>query len=65
MKNNMKFIYVMDKKAKKELLKKGFTLLKENEANSIWVFENKYVNDEACFNLDVECFHVLSDVLTF
>lgn len=65
MKNNMKFIYVMDKKAQKELLKKGFTLLKEDKANSIWVFENKCVNDETCFNLDVECFHVLSDVLTF
>ncbi len=65
MKNSMKFIYVMDKKAKKELLKKGFTLLKEDKANGIWVFENKYANDEACFSLDVECPHVLSDVLTF
>lgn len=61
----MKFIYVMDKKGKKELLKKGFALLKEDETNSIWVFENKYANDEACFNLDVQCPHVLSDVLTF
>lgn len=66
MKTKVKFIYVMDKKAKKELLKKGFTLLKEDETNNIWVFENKYANDEAtCFELNIKCFHVLSDVLTF
>ncbi len=65
MKNNMKFIYVMDKKAKKELLKKGFRLLKEDKANNIWVFENKYVDNEACFDLNVQCPYVLSDVLTF
>lgn len=61
----MKFIYVMDKKSKRELLKKGFTLLKEDKANSIWVFENKYAGDAACFDLEVSCPHVLSDVLTF
>ncbi len=61
----MRFIYVMDKKGKKELLKKGFKLLKEDKANSIWVFENKYMDDVACFDLDVECPHILSDVLTF
>ena len=62
----MKFIYVMDTKAKKELLKKGFTLLKEDVINQIWVFENKYANDEtACFDLGIEGSHILSDVLTF
>lgn len=61
----MKFIYVMDKKAKKELLRQGFTLLKEDKASSIWVFENKYENDDACFSLDLKCFCVFSDVMTF
>lgn len=61
----MKFIYVMDKKAKKELMQKGFTLLKEDKANNIWVFENKYAGTDACFDLNIECQHVLSDVLMF
>lgn len=61
----MKFIYVMDKRAKKELLKKGFALLKEDKNNSIWVFENKYADADACCDLDLECRHILSDVLTF
>lgn len=59
------FIYVMDKKAKKELLKKGFVLLKEDKLNSIWVFENKYANADTCCDLDLECEHVLSNVLAF
>lgn len=61
----MKFIYVMDKKAKKELMRKGFTLLKEDKANNIWVFENKYAGTDTCFDLDIKCQHVLSDVLMF
>lgn len=62
MKSDMHFIYVMDEKAKKELLRKGFKLIRENEKDSIWIFENK---DITCFEIDVECPHVLSDVLTF
>lgn len=61
----MKFIYVMDRKSRKELLRKGFALIKEDKANGIYVFENKYVADEACFELNVSCPHILSDVLTF
>lgn len=62
MKSEMSFIYVMDKKAKKELLRKGFELIKSDANNSIWVFENK---DATCFELDISCPYVLSDVLTF
>lgn len=58
----MRFIYVMDKKSMKELKKKGYVLLKEDEKNSIWVFENK---DPSFFSLDIGVPHVLSDVLTF
>ena len=36
-----KFIYVFDKKAVKDLLKRGYELLKEDEKNKIWVFANK------------------------
>ena len=58
----MKFVYVMDKASKEELLNKGFLLLKEDERNSIWVFENK---EPYAFTLDVAASYVLSDVLTF
>lgn len=58
----MKFIYVMDKKAADILLKRKFNLLKADEANSIWIFENEEP-DNMEFSLDVP--HVLSDVLTF
>ena len=58
----MKFIYVMDKKAKKVLLSKGYKLLKVDEENSIWCFENQESEDME-FDLGVP--HVLSDILTF
>lgn len=61
----MKFIYVMDRKAKRELLKKGFTLLKEDKRNSIWVFENKLGDANICCDPGSECKYILSDVLTF
>lgn len=58
----MKFIYVMDKKSKKLLEKKGYILLKEDIENYIWVFENR---EETMFDLGFECECVLSDILTF
>lgn len=58
----MKFIYVMDKAAKKMLEKKGYVLLKEDKVNSIWVFENR---EETMFDLGLDCQYVLSDTLTF
>jgi len=36
-----KFIYVFEKRAAKDLLKRGYELLKEDEKNQIWVFVNK------------------------
>ena len=62
MRSNMKFIYVMDKAAKKMLEKKGYVLLKEDKVNSIWVFENR---EETMFDLGLDCQYVLSDTLTF
>ena len=58
----MKFIYVMDAASKRTLLKKGYILLKEDEKNSIWIFENR---KETLFDLGLDCKYVLSDVLTF
>ena len=58
----MKFIYVMDKAAKKMLEKKGYVLLKEDKVNSIWVFENR---EETMFDLGMDCQYVLSETLTF
>jgi len=58
----MKFIYVMDKKFKKLLEKKGYVLLKEDVENHIWVFENR---EETMFDLGFECPCVLSDTMTF
>lgn len=60
--NNMKFIYVMDDASRDMLIDKGFALLKEDAKNGIWVFANK---DITCFDLDIGCPHVLSDVMTF
>lgn len=66
----MKFVYVMDEGSKKELLEKGFSLLKEDKENSVFVFENKVLEEEGsdgkvCFDLGVDVPHILSDVLTF
>lgn len=62
MMGNMKFIYVMDKASKKMLTRRGYVLLKEDKANSIWVFENR---EETMFDLGLDCQYVLSDTLTF
>ena len=36
-----KFIYVFEKKAAKDFIKRGYQLLKEDTENQIWVFANK------------------------
>lgn len=58
----MKFIYVMDKASMKALKKKGCVLLKADEQNSIWIFENR---EEITFDLGSEYKYVMSDVMTF
>lgn len=55
-----RFIYVFNERARNDLLKRGFTLLREDTMNKIWIFENK--DPEAIdFELDYQC--VLSNVL--
>ena len=59
----MNCIYVMKKDIKDKMLKAGFTLLKEDEASSIWIFAN---NDELKFELAESCPHIVySDILSF
>ena len=55
------FIYVFSAKDKDELERKGYTLLKANEASEQYIFAS---NGEYTFS-DSEMVYVLSDVLTF
>ena len=57
-----KFIYVFTKEAMKDLKKKGYTLLKTDEKNQIWVFSNK---DPENLNFSSKYQCVLSDVISF
>lgn len=63
----MKFIYVMNDKDKDTMLAMGYTLLKENKKNKVYVFANK---DTAVFSdsLDIDkanISYVLSDTIAF
>lgn len=57
----MKFIYVFSLNDKEKLQNAGFTLLKEDAKNSIYIFAN---SEKMVFELD-NVGHVLSNVLTF
>lgn len=57
-----KFIYVFTKEAMKDLKKKGYELLREDEKNQIWIFVNKDP-DSLEFTTDYQC--VLSNTLSF
>ena len=57
----MKFIYVFKKEDRDRLLSDGYVLLKEDDSNSIYVFE---IGDKLVFELTDMDF-VYSDTLTF
>ena len=58
-----KFIYVFEKKAAKDLSKRGYELLKKDEENQIWIFVNKNPEDmEMSFAVNYQI--VLSDVIS-
>ncbi len=57
----MHFIYVFDEADKQRLEAFGYKLLKENERNSVYVFEN---TDGLAFDLEEGSF-VYTDTLTF
>nr|DAG45559.1 MAG TPA: hypothetical protein [Bacteriophage sp.] len=56
-----KFLYVFDKEARDTLLKDGFTLLKSNEDEDVYIFANK---DVLTFDL-ADITFVKSNTLTF
>lgn len=56
----MHFVYVFSKDDRDRMQARGFTLVKGDELNGMWVFENQ--EGIALFE-DLKC--VVSDVLTF
>lgn len=57
-----KFLYVFSEENKQQLISAGFTLLKEDERNNVYVFE---ANDDLKYSL-VNIDEIMeSDVLTF
>lgn len=63
----MRFVYVMTEDDKDKMLEMGYSLMKEDKRNHIWVFENK---DMMTFDREDEIANagiafVLSDMLTF
>lgn len=58
----MKFIYIFNNSDKERLVKSGYKLLKEDNINSIYVFES---NTELSFAEQGVEKYVFSNVLTF
>lgn len=59
-----KFICVFSINDKDLLLAQGYMLLKSDDNNSIYVFENSCENSVECFSLEgIDC--VCTDTLTF
>lgn len=56
-----KFIYVFNKEARDALEKRGYVLLKDDNTNMIFVFENRSLS---VFDLE-DISYALSDTLTF
>lgn len=63
----MNFIYVMSEEDKNKMKSLGYSLIKEDKRNHVWVFQNK---DTATFACEDEIsgagiYFVLSNMLTF
>ena len=54
------FIYVFSQDDKESLIKKGYTILKEDYLNNVFIFLNRN-----SFSFDKSIEYVTSDVLTF
>ena len=63
----MRFVYVMKKEDKDKMVAMGYSLIKEDKQNNLWVFENKdvttFASEDEITNAGVS--FVLSDMLTF
>lgn len=63
----MHFIYVMSVRDKDKMLSLGYSLVKKDKRNSIWVFQNKDTTTFACEDevSSAGIKFVLSNTLTF
>ena len=63
----MCFVYVMSKEDKDKMLAMGYSLIKEDTRNGIWVFKNKdvttFASEDEITSSGIA--FVLSDMLTF
>lgn len=63
----MRFVYVMKKEDKDKMVAMGYSLIKEDKKNNLWVFENKdattFASEDEITNAGIS--FVLSDILTF
>lgn len=63
----MRFVYVMTADDRDKMLEMGYSLMKEDKRNHIWVFENKDVmtfdHEDKIAGAGIA--FVLSDMLTF
>ncbi len=56
------FIYVMDEESRDQLSAMGYKLIKCDDENRIWVFDNP---DKMNFSTELDIPHVKSNILTF
>ena len=63
----MRFVYVMKKEDRDKMITMGYSLIKEDKQNHIWVFANKDVTTFSSEDeiTDAGVSFVLSDMLTF
>lgn len=63
----MRFVYVMSEEDKNKMLAMGYSFIKKDVRNNIWVFENKdvttFASEDEIANAGIA--FVLSDMLTF
>ena len=57
-----RFIYVFQEEAMMALEKRKYRMIKHDERNGVWVYENPDIN---CFDIQLEYPFVLSNTLSF
>lgn len=60
-----KFIYVFEKRAAKDLKKRGYELFKYDERNDIWIYFNKEPDNPESLEFTTKYHVVLSNVVSF
>lgn len=63
----MHFVYVMSVEDKEKMVKMGFSIIKSDPNNNIWVFENpdvmNFESGDKISDAGISC--IMSDILTF